>query len=131
MHNKLELQYIYLLENPEIQVLFGYMTQFISPELPISIQDTIYCPKVAESGFIRPAMLAHQCIFKKFGHFDINLRVGDFIEWFQKIKEKGIKFECLDAIVYQRRLHKNSLSSSIDAQSDFLKILKAKLDRAR
>jgi hypothetical protein len=76
-------------------------------------------------------MLAHQSIFKKFGHFDINLRVGDFIEWFQKIKEKGIKFDCLDSIVYQRRLHKNSLSSSINAQNDFLKILKAKLDRGR
>ena len=131
MHNKLELQYRYLSENPTLQILFGRMTQFISPELPISIKDTIYCPNVAERGFIRPAMLAHQSIFKKFGLFDSNLRIGDFLEWFQKIKENGVHFECLDEIVYQRRLHRNSLSSRSGAQNDFLKILKAKLDRAR
>ena len=131
MPNKLELQYRYLSENPEVQILFGQMRQFISPELPISIKDTIYCPSVPESGFIRPAMLAHQSIFKKFGLFDSNLRIGDFIDWFQKIKENGVKFECLDETVYQRRLHKNSLSSRSGAQNEFLKILKAKLDRAR
>ncbi len=107
------------------------MRQFISPELPLEIKSSIYCPNESEKGLIRPAMLTHQSIFERFGFFNQNLQVGDFIEWFQRVKEQGVKFDLIDEIVYDRRLHKNSLSSKSGVQKDFLKILKAKLDRTK
>lgn len=129
--NKLELQYNYLLEHKHLNILFGMMQQFISPELSETDKAIIYVPKSVEKALIRPAMLAHQSVFAKHGLFNPSLKAGDFIDWFQRIKEKDVKFDFIDEVVYYRRLHKNSLSSQHGVKEDFLKILKAKLDRSK
>ncbi|OYU93651.1 MAG: hypothetical protein CFE21_19665 [Bacteroidetes bacterium B1(2017)] len=129
--NKLELQYNYLLDHKDLRILFGMMRQFISPELSETDKASIYVPVNPEKAFIRPAMLVHQSVFAKHGLFNPSLKAGDFIEWFQRIKEKDVKFDFIDEVVYFRRLHKNSLSSQHGVKEDFLKILKAKLDRSK
>jgi glycosyltransferase involved in cell wall biosynthesis len=85
--NKLELQYNYLLEHKDLRILFGMMRQFISPELSEEDKASIYVPNSPEKALIRPAMLAHQSVFEDYGLFNPTLKAGDFIEWFQKIKE--------------------------------------------
>lgn len=129
--NKLELQYKYLLKNRDLRILFGMMQQFISPELSETDKASIYVPDSPEKALIRPAMLAHQSVFEDHGLFNTTLKVGDFIEWFQRIKENGVKFGFIEEVIYRRRLHKNSLSSEKGIKDDFLRILKAKLDRAK
>jgi glycosyltransferase involved in cell wall biosynthesis len=129
--NKLELQYNYLLEHKDLRILFGMMRQFISPELSEEDKASIYVPNSPEKALIRPAMLAHQSVFEDYGLFNPTLKAGDFIEWFQKIKENDLKFDFIDEVIYCRRLHKNSLSNEEGVKDDFLKILKAKLDRAK
>jgi glycosyltransferase involved in cell wall biosynthesis len=129
--NKLELQYNYLLEHKDLRILFGMMRQFISPELSEEDKASIYVPNSPEKALIRPAMLAHQSVFEDYGLFNPTLKAGDFIEWFQKIKENDLKFDFIDEVIYCRRLHKNSLSNKEGVKDDFLKILKAKLDRAK
>ncbi|MFT7069197.1 MAG: glycosyltransferase involved in cell wall biosynthesis [Spirosomataceae bacterium] len=129
--DKLKTQYQAYTAAPDIVLLFGHIKQFISPELSANAKSKIYYPEKNEQGWVRGSMMCHRSLFKDIGKFDESLKHGDFIDWFGKVKQSGIPYKMLDEVVIYRRLHPNGLSNILNHRSDFVTILKKRLDKAR
>ena len=128
---KLEMQLDFLNRHPEMDASFGMMRQFISPELPDEIKNTISCPSEIQKGIMKITLMIRREAFERVGWFDEVLRRGDFIDWFARAEEAGLSYAVLPEILAYRRLHRNSLSSLQQHEKDLIKVAKAALDRRR
>jgi glycosyltransferase involved in cell wall biosynthesis len=127
---KLTRQIALLEARPELDMVFGQVRQFYSPELGMAQQG----PPVAErsSGQICGAMLIRTASFHRVGWFAEDVKVGEFIDWYARAMSAGLRHETLPEIVLERRIHgRNTGTRERDARSDYARVLKAALDRRR
>ncbi len=117
---------------PALDVVFGATEQFVSPELDAEARARLQCPAGAMPGYLAGAMLARRHVFERAGLFDPQWRIGEFIDWYVRAREAGMQSVMLTAVVLRRRLHgANMVLTQRDAQRDYLRIVKASLDRRR
>ncbi|WP_080054725.1 glycosyltransferase family 2 protein [Spirosoma aerolatum] len=126
---KLQQQVTCLQTNPSVDACFGYVRQFISPDLPLAVQAGIHCPSEPQPGWLKQTMLIRRNAFQKTGLFSTVYHTGDFIDWFMRAKEAGLPYIMLPDTVTFRRLHRSGLASQQQYQKEFVHILKAALDR--
>ena len=132
MQDKLTLQIAVFQSNPGVDFVFGHVQQFISPELDDNHKNKIYCPAEKMPGFVASTMLIKRESIVSAGAFETNLQIGEFIDWYLKAKEYGLKSIMLPDVVSKRRIHANNQSiREKKFQSDFVKIIKKSLDRRR
>jgi len=130
--NKLTYQMEAFHDDPDLDIVFGHVKQFYSPELDESIKRKIYCPAEKMPGYYTGAMLIKRASFVRVGLFESSLKIGEFMDWYLKAKECGLKSIVLPDIVAKRRIHgANQSIHEKQYQSDFVKILKKSLDRRR
>lgn len=72
-------------------------------------------------------LLARRSLFGQVGPFNTDL-LGDPLEWFMRVAEKGAIMELLPEVLVYRRMHQTNLSMEPDA---LLQVVKASLDRRR
>ena len=90
------------------------------------------CPAGAAPARLPGTMLIATAAFKNVGWFSSELRVGEFVEWYARAVELGIKDEIIADVVLRRRIHAtNSGVLQRDARSDYVRIVKAAIDRRR
>ncbi len=132
IENKLALQTAALRKDPALDIGFAHVRHFHSPELPQVMRDTIRCPPEAMPGYCPTTMLVTRSAFFRVGPFEVSWRVGEFIDWYARALQAGFKSALLPEAVAERRLH-NANQGIVEraAQSDYLRILKAALDRRR
>lgn len=129
---KLARQVALLTREPEIDSVFGAVQQFISPELPEEVRATIDCPPGAAPGYTHAAMLIRREAFARIAPFDTGWRVGEFIDWRIRAGDAGVTSAMLPEVVLLRRLHTtNQGVLKRDARLDYVRIVKAALDRRR
>jgi glycosyltransferase involved in cell wall biosynthesis len=132
VENKLELQMAAFDSDTLPDAVFGHVEQFISPDLPRALTEKIYCPVELVPGRFPGTMLIRSETFRRVGLFSSGLRVGEFIEWYSRATELGLKDVMLPQMVLRRRIHAtNSGIVYRDARSDYVRVLKAALDRRR
>lgn len=127
--HKLRQQVAYLQHQPALDACFGYVRQFISPDLPPAIQAGISCPSHPQPGWLKQTMLIRRSAFDKTGLFNTAYHTGDFVEWFIRAKEAGLRYDMLPNTLTLRRLHRSGLASQSQHKKEFAHILKAALDR--
>ena len=128
---KLALQLAAVSKTPTDLVL-GYMSQFISPELPTEVQAKIVCPGEPNAGYSPSVALVKRDTFARVGVFDPQWHIGEFIDWYTKAVEQGMSVLMLPEILAKRRLHKTNISLTQQSdRRDYLRIIKAKLNRQR
>jgi glycosyltransferase involved in cell wall biosynthesis len=132
MPRKLERQMEVLRDDPGVDVVFGHVREFISPELPPEVAVRLR-PPAAESPWQAPnLMLIRRGAFQRVGLFSTSLRVGVTVDWYARALETGLKMFMLPEVVLERRLHtENNGLREQDARSQYLHVLKASLDRRR
>ncbi|MGA2823587.1 MAG: glycosyltransferase [Bacteroidales bacterium] len=124
---KLSLQMEALRKDPSLDAVFGHHRQFISRDVSRTIEDWRILPAP-----FKGAMLIRRESFFRVGLFDISLTLGDFIDWYKRAMEADLKFLMLPDIVMRRRIHDdNSSVRNRHAKKDYVKIMKAALDRKR
>lgn len=117
---------------PELDLIFGHVEQFHSPELPAEFCAGIYCPPGTQPGVLAGTMLARRESFLRVGLFNAQWAVGNFVDWYARAQEVGLRTEMLPELVLRRRLHRtNTGRVQPAARPDFARILKAALDRRR
>ena len=78
------------------------------------------------------AMVLRRSVFERVGEFNAQLVLGDTIDYVARMDEAGIQVAAIDDVVLRRRIHgRNTVLTQRQHQSDYLKILKAALDRRR
>ncbi len=130
--NKNEIQIKAFRDNPQADMVAGYVKQFYSPEMDEDERKKIRCTDEILPGHVIPAMLIKRDAFFRVGLFEPQWVVGAEMSWYLRAKEKGLSLVMLPDLVLLRRLHKQNKGIT---QRKFinqrLQILKASLDRQR
>ena len=84
------------------------------------------------SGRHRGALLLRRAAYDRMPLFREDLKVGEFVDWMARGEELGLHFGFIDLPLYRRRIHSHNTSRlSAQSASDYLKVVKAALDRRR
>lgn len=132
LDDKLALQMQAFDDHPDLEMVFGHVQQFISPELGDEIRRQIKIPAEVVPGKHAGAMLVRRESFFRVGLFATVWTFGEFIDWYARAEELGLRGRMLPEVVMKRRLHKGSQGTyNRQYQRDYVHVLKASLDRRR
>lgn len=122
-----------VLENePEIDMVFGHIQQFHSPELDETVKNKIHCPPGLMAGYHPGTMLVKRETFERIGKFETHLQMGEFISWYSLATDLGIRAKMLPELLMWRRLHETNLGiRQRESRTDYVRLIKASLDRRR
>ncbi len=130
--DRLSVQYSYLQDHPDIDLLFSHIRQFISPELTDAEKENLFIPKVEQPGISKISLFCLTSCFMKVGMFSDAYAVGDFIEWYNRAKELNLNTEVLKSVLAHRRIHKSNMGIvQAHKRGEFARIMKAALDKRR
>jgi len=128
--DKLSNQMKIFTENPGMEAVFGHIVQFNSLQEIMEAEGKNSIRKIP--GYCKGSMLIKKKSFSRIGFFDTGWEMGDFIDWFKRAKEKDLKTVLIPEVVMKRRIHSHNMSSSKkNGKKDYVRILKASLDRSR
>ena len=130
--NKLKIQLDVLLNNSNIDMVFGHIKQFISPEISDEeIKDTTSID-LKTPGYSRDTLFIRKKTFMEVGLFSKEFATGEFIEWYVRAQEIGLKSHLVQNILSSRRIHKNNTTRNRDQLGyDYARLLKNVIDRKR
>jgi glycosyltransferase involved in cell wall biosynthesis len=125
-------QLLAALHGTGIDVAFGHVRQFVSPELVLDDQRSKrYCEKL-EPGYLNGGALIRREAFSRVGLFREDLRTGEFIDWMARARELGVRETLIAAHVLSRRIHRSNHGAlNVAARTDYARVLKSALDRRR
>ena len=130
VNEKLAFQMAAFDRDPELDVVFGHVIQFHSPELDEQVKNTKLCPDEKIAGYTAGTMLVRREAFQRVGPFRTDLQLGDFIDWYAKAGEKGLKSLMLSSVLMKRRIHAtNTGISKRNSRADYVRVLKEAIDR--
>ncbi|HUQ82055.1 MAG TPA: glycosyltransferase [Gemmatimonadaceae bacterium] len=121
-----------LAADPAVDCVAGMVEQFVSPELPDEIRRTLVCPPGASAARVAGTMLVRRHVFDRVGLFDASFHVGETLDWVARAAAAGTTMRAIDAVVLRRRIHgANTTARNARIKTDYLRVLKASLDRRR
>lgn len=86
----------------------------------------------AVPGYFAGAMLTRLETFRRVGPFTNEWRVGEFVDWYARAQDLGLRSAMLEQVVLWRRLHdSNTARMSAGGQQDFVGVVRAALQRRR
>ncbi len=132
VEDKLIRQLAVLDGRPTVDMVFGHVVHFHSPDLDSYARARVKCPPQAEPGLVPGTMLIRRQAFERVGPFATGWRVGEFIDWHARAVDVGLKGVMLSQVLLRRRLHADNTGvRRRGARGDYARILKATLDRRR
>jgi len=127
---KIERQMAAFEQEPSVEVVFGHMSEFISPDLDAEAAARLRRPVDVAPWPTPNLMLVTRAAFFRVGLFSTTLRVGIGVDWYAHALEAGIKQVMIPDVVLERRLHtqNNGIRESA-SRAQYLHVLKASIDR--
>ncbi|MEJ0091064.1 MAG: glycosyltransferase family A protein [Limisphaerales bacterium] len=132
MPDKLERQMSVMRKDLALEIIFGGVQQFVSLELSAADQLRLAAPPAASAAPHAGTMLARRAVFHHLGPFDDTLKVGEFIEWFARAQDAGVRMTTVPEIVLKRRRHlTNTTLKQNNSLAGMTIAMKRILDRRR
>ena len=128
---KLTLQEAALDTDPQLDMVFGHVREFLSPELDQETRARLRPPAPKPMPWTAPnLMLIRRESFHRVGPFTTPVRVGVTVDWFARAKEAGLRYSILPEVVLERRLHtqNNGLRESA-SRSQYLEVIRQAMKR--
>jgi len=130
--DKLELQIASFERNPALELVFGHIQNFFTPEMPDEECKRLAVPLQPLPGLLQGAMLARRQSFDRVGPFSEERSVGDFLDWYGRAMVAQVKVEMIPETVVYRRIHANNYQRTHKYQHrEYLRAVKDLLDRRR
>lgn len=118
--------------NNNIDIVFGKVKIFISPELNNHISLNLDIYKNVDYGYLPATCIIRKRVFDGIGYMDTSLELGEFIDWFSKAKDSGIRYVTIPELVTYRRIHTTNQGMLKKAHyKDYLKVLHASVKRKK
>ena len=118
-----------LQQDAEMLAVFAQAMDFISPELPLAVQNR-FIPRVGPyAGILSGCALFRRVVFEHTGPFDETLMTGESVAWLLNMQEKRVKTLSLDYVSLRRRLHPASTGARYceRERKDYLAILRRRV----
>jgi glycosyltransferase involved in cell wall biosynthesis len=129
---KIALQLAVLSTDSTCEAVFGGVEEFFSPELNMPVEAQSRLRRNGSVGYLPSALLLRKAAFKRTSPFVSDLKIGEFIEWYGRAQEQGLRTSKIPEIVIKRRLHRsNSGLREHGSRNDYARVLKGVLDRRR
>jgi glycosyltransferase involved in cell wall biosynthesis len=125
---KLHHQTASLLQDDAQDAVFGRVEIFhgVGGDTPCCAAPELY------DGVICDAMLIRRASFLRVGEFVEDGRIGEFVDWYARATECGLRFRILPDVVMKRRIHaRNMTGAGADARAAYLDILRRTVHRRR
>jgi glycosyltransferase involved in cell wall biosynthesis len=130
--DKLSRQLAALTKNSGLDAVFGQVKPFFSPEMHARMRRQPKEKITIIPGYAKGAMLVKREFLFRVGWFATMWKVGDFIDWYARAQELGLRSMMLPDVVLYRRLHSDNMGIRAAGNgSDYVRIVKAALDRRR
>ena len=130
---KLSLQMAALDADASLDMVFGHVREFLSPELDEEVRARLRPPAPEPMPWTAPnLMLIWRESFERVGLFTTSVRVGVTVDWFARADEAGLQYTILPDLVLERRLHtqNNGLRESA-SRSQYLEVIRQAMARRR
>ncbi|MCW5850181.1 MAG: glycosyltransferase family 2 protein [Anaerolineae bacterium] len=130
--DKLERQMAAFQARPELDMVFGQVQQFFSPDWEAAARSGLYCPPQPVTGYLPSALLVRRSSCLAVGPFETGWRVGEWANWFVRACDLGLTAWVVPHVVAWRRLHAGN-KGLLDhaARVEYPRLLKAALDQRR
>jgi glycosyltransferase involved in cell wall biosynthesis len=130
---KLTRQMAALDADPTLDMVFGRVREFVSPELSEEERAGVRPPAPEPLPWTAPnLMLIRRASFERVGPFSEELRVGVTVDWFARASEAGLRSLVLPDVVLERRLHtQNNGLRERDARTQYLQVIRAAMEWRR
>jgi glycosyltransferase involved in cell wall biosynthesis len=129
---KTRLQLAAFEADPDLQLAFGHVLQFVSPEIPAKEAAALRVPPDPQPGLYIGAMLARRSAIEAVGPWAEDVRVSDGLSFLLRARELGLEQAMLPETVTHRRVHGGNHSiHNRGERSEFARQLKHSLDRRR
>ena len=130
--DRLTLQLAAFASDPAVEMVFGHVEQFISPELDEAAKAKLSIRNRLLPGRYRGSMLVRKESFWRVGPFDPSLDYGEFIDWYMRAEEQKIREVMLPEVMTLRRIHgANTGYTERHLRVELARVLKRGLDRRR
>jgi len=132
IEDKLARQMAALQADPALEIICGHAEQFVSPELPDEVKARLRPEEHPMPSQLPGALLLRRTVFERVGGYSSRFVTATEMDWFMRATEQGVKTLMLPAVVLKRRVHTtNHGLIRRDARQDYVRVLKAALDRRR
>jgi glycosyltransferase involved in cell wall biosynthesis len=130
---KLRLQKAVLDADPELDMVFGHVREFLSPELDEATRAGLRPPAAEPMPWTAPnLMLIRRESFHRVGPFATDVRVGVTVDWFARASEAGLRYRILPEVVLERRVHtQNNGLRERDSRTQYLEVIRRAMERRR
>jgi len=117
--------------SPDVDVVIGVTTEFLSPELDPDAHVT-RAPHDGRRAPVGGAMLARRAVFDTVGPFDDGLLQGYWFDWYTRFVDIGLCAKFIDDVVLRRRIHdRNSSIVQSEMLGEYARALHASIVRRR
>jgi glycosyltransferase involved in cell wall biosynthesis len=132
VEGKLTYQLDAFQNHPDIDMVFGLLEEFLSPEISNSLSKNYRIKQGSIPGYFKGCLLVKRTSFFRVGYFNTDVAVGEFIEWYKRSLEGGLKSVVVPKVLMRRRVHANNMGTREKSRrKDYVRILKKALDRQR
>jgi glycosyltransferase involved in cell wall biosynthesis len=117
---------------PGLQLVFGHVRQFVSPDLAGEDAESLRVPAEPQPGQYIGAMLARRAAIEAIGPWPEDVRVSDGLTFLLRARELGLEQAMLAETVTLRRVHGGNHSiHNREERGEFARHLKRSLHRRR
>jgi glycosyltransferase involved in cell wall biosynthesis len=129
---KLERQCAELQSDATLDMAFGHVRQFVSPDVEPGTRGRLRCPQEAISCPHIGTMLIRRESFQRVGLFETDWAVGEFLAWYARAQLLRLREKMLREVLLERRLHRtNQGVLKRSDRGDYVRVIKKILDRRR
>ncbi len=133
---KLALHVDYMANHPEVQFTLALARFFLAEGAILPPEfDRPGLLETDHAGYFPGSLVARRALFAEVGNFDEQLQIASDVEWFARVKDRGIPMAILPEVLFFKRLHQDNLSHSALAKAawprEVVAVMKASLDRQR
>lgn len=130
---KLSLQIAAFGNDSSLEIVTGYVEQFVSPEIDPDTAKRYSFPDRPLVGYSPSAIMIKRSALEKTGVFHEDFQGGEVISWFANVFEKRVNILIMQDVIARRRIHGNNISirKKPGKEKAITRILKSSLDRRR
>ncbi len=130
--DKLTLQMAAFDEDPELDMVFGLVSQFYDSESDAPIETSGEHKDRIMPGYSACTLVIKRESFSRVGPFATHWRLVAFLDWFAKATETGLSNHVVPEVVMRRRIHTTNMGIKFrGSRAEYVRVIKNALDRRR